>query len=161
MPFMTQEAVIIRHHVPVTRSALTTFDRARFKQCCGARSVTMRQVSIASGIPYSAIRSYSTGAANPTPARLAALARVLEVPTTDLAPLSKAPTLHELRWHSGLTVAELAARVGYSESHTASVLAGVSPITDPGRWCPVLEVTAPALRRAWESTRAQQLAGGL
>ncbi|MFD8146136.1 helix-turn-helix domain-containing protein [Streptomyces sp. NPDC059708] len=156
---MTQAAEIIRHHVPVTRSALSTFDRHRFGHLCKNRGMTMRQVSIASGIPYSAIRSYRAGSANPTPARLAALARVLDVPTTDLAPLSATPTLHELRWHAGLTVAELAERAGYSESHTASVLVGVSPITDPGRWCGPLDVTGPRLHEAWEAARARQLAG--
>jgi transcriptional regulator with XRE-family HTH domain len=116
----------------------------------------LQQLSVRSGIPYSAVRSYSAGGASPTAGRLVQLATALDVPTTALAPLSKAPTLHELRWHAGLTVAQLAERVDYSLSHTSAVLAGTVPITEPVRWSKALNRTQRAVKAAWEAARSQQ-----
>ncbi|MFF1792825.1 hypothetical protein ACFVXQ_01040 [Kitasatospora sp. NPDC058263] len=104
------------------------------------------------------MRSYSAaGGASPTAGRLVTLATALRVPTTELAPLTKEPTLHELRWHTGLTVIELAGRVGYSVSHTSNVLAGAVPMTDPPRWAAVLGVSAKRAARSWDAARAEQV----
>ncbi|MFI9041638.1 helix-turn-helix domain-containing protein [Streptomyces sp. NPDC053726] len=146
----------VRHHVPVTRTTLDTWDVGRFKEACHERGLTLQQVSVRSGIPYSAVRSYSWGGANPTPARLAQLAQALGVSTIQLAPLSTEPTLNELRWHAGLTVAELARRIGYSVSHTSSVLHGVVPMTDPPRWAKALHQSRAAVEKAWDAAKETQ-----
>ena len=118
--------------------------------------MTLQQVAIRAGIPYSAVRSYSAAdGASPTPGRLAALAKALKVKTTDLAPLQEAYTLHELRWHAGLTVAQVAEKVGYSVSHTSLVLSGVSPITEPKRWAEALQVSQRRIASAWTTSRAE------
>ncbi|MBV9026446.1 MAG: helix-turn-helix transcriptional regulator [Streptomycetaceae bacterium] len=147
---------VVRHHVPVTRTSLATWDADKFRAAYRARGWTLQQVSVRSGIPYSAVRSYSAGGASPTAARLVQLAQALEVPTTELAPLSKDPTLHELRWHMGLTVAQLAGYVDYSLSHTSAVLSGAVPITEPARWSKALGTTQRAVKAAWEASRSQQ-----
>ncbi len=136
---------------------LTTWNVARFRTAYQRRGWTLQQVAVHSEIPYSAVRSYSAGGSTPTAGRLVKLARVLDVPTTELAPLTAAPTLHELRWHTGLTVVELAEAVGYSVSHTSNVLAGVVPITDPPRWTKALAVSAKRVAAAWEAARAEQV----
>lgn len=146
----------VRHHVPVTRTTLDTWDAERFKSACRQKGWTLQQVSVRSGIPYSVVRSYSWGGASPTPARLVQLARALGVPTTALAPPSAAPTLHELRWHAGLTVAQLAERLRYSVSHTSSVLHGAVPITEPGRWAKALSATQKNVKAAWSASQSRQ-----
>ncbi|MFJ2193082.1 hypothetical protein ACIOJE_34935 [Kitasatospora sp. NPDC087861] len=82
---------------------------------------------------------------------------MLQVPTTELAPLTQDPTLHELRWHTGRTVVELAEVVGYSVSHTSNVLSGTVPMTAPARWAKALGVSAKAAGRAWTAARAEQV----
>ncbi len=137
---------------------LATWDTRRFRRAYRAQGLTLRQVSVMTGIPYSAVRSYSAGTAHPTPARLVQLAEALKVDTTVLAPLSERATLNELRWHAGLTAAQLAERVDYSLSHTAAVLSGISPIVEPGRWTQALGIdTEDAVMRAWANARASYL----
>lgn len=155
-PDVTTGHLAVRHHVPVTRTTLDTWDAARFKEACRERGWTLQQVSVRSGIPYSAVRSYSWGGASPTPARLVQLARTLDVPTTQLAPLRASPTLQELRWHAGLTVAQLAQKVGYSLSHTSSVLHGVVPMADPARWAKALGRPRRAVAEAWDAAKETQ-----
>jgi lambda repressor-like predicted transcriptional regulator len=145
-----------RHHVPVTRTTLGTWDVGRFKEACRQQGLTLQQVSVRSGIPYSAVRSYSWGGASPTPARLVQLARALGVSTTQLAPLSTQPTLNELRWHAGLTVAELARQIGYSVSHTSTVLHGAVPMTDPARWAKALRQSRAVVEKAWDAAKEMQ-----
>jgi len=152
---MTPDPREIRHHVPVTRMTLTTWDAELFKRAYRAKGLTLQQVAIKSGIPYSAIRSYSAGRASPTPERLLKLASTLQLRTTELAPLREPATLHELRWHTGLTVGELAARAGYSLSHTRLVLSGVSPIIEAARWSAALETDEEQVFRAWNAARAE------
>lgn len=159
-PDVTAGQSTVRHHVPVTRTTLDTWDAVEFKEACRERGWTLQQVSVRSGIPYSAVRSYSWGGASPTPARLVQLARALGVPSTRLAPLSESPALNELRWHAGLTVAELAERVGYSLSHTSSVLHGAVPITDPARWARALRRPRSAVEKAWTAAKAEQARDG-
>ncbi|MFC9233639.1 helix-turn-helix domain-containing protein [Streptomyces decoyicus] len=156
---MTTDSREIRHHVPVTRQRLTTWDADRFKRTYRAKGLTLEQIAIKAGIPYSAVRSYSAGGARPTPERLGALADAIGVETTDLAPLRPSPTLHELRWHSRMTVEQLAAKVGYSVSHTRLVLSGVAPVTEPARWTRALATTEQKLQRAWSSARAESERG--
>ncbi|MFI1769050.1 helix-turn-helix domain-containing protein [Streptomyces sp. NPDC020800] len=156
---MAHQGVKVRHHVPVTRQTLATWEPARFKEACRRCGLTLQQVAILMNIPYSAVRSYTaTRGASPTPGRFVALARVVNAPTTDLAPLREACTLHELRWHAGLTVAELAQRVGYSISHTALVLSGVAMITEPKRWADALTTSQRQVRIAWRAARAETAA---
>jgi transcriptional regulator with XRE-family HTH domain len=83
------------------------------------------------------------------------LADVLEVPTTDLAPLSRTPTMHELRWHAGLSVEGVAKRVGLTRDHVARILRGEIPIRDEARWADALSVPAATLQRAWEASHAE------
>jgi len=135
---------------------LATWDVVKFRETYKARGWTLQQVSVRSGIPYSAVRSYSAGTANPTPGRLLRLSGALEVPSKVLAPLSAQPTLHELRWHTGLTVAQFAERIGYSVSHTSAVMAGAVPITEPRRWTAIMNTGLEGLARAWEASRAEQ-----
>lgn len=157
---MTPEVENLGHHVPV-RQTVTTWDPDRFVEACRSRGLTLQQLAITAGVSYSALLSYRSGAAKPSPSRLVAIAEALAVPSTDLAPLRPNPTLHELRWHSGLTVAQLAAAAGYSVSHTRLVLAGVNPITAPAAWAKALQVKNDSdLMRAWEAARAEQVEGG-
>ncbi|WP_078630538.1 helix-turn-helix domain-containing protein [Streptomyces roseochromogenus] len=79
------------------RTTLATWDTDKFRAACRAQGWTLHQISVRSGIPHSAVRSYSRGGSSPSPARLVQLAQALDVPTTALAPLSQAPTLNELR----------------------------------------------------------------
>lgn len=93
----------------------------------------------------------------PSPAALTRIAAALEVKTTDLAPLSQEPTLHEYRWHAGLTVAELAAAIGLSPNRVSVILRGEDRITHPERWAKALGVSPDLLTAAWEATRRQAM----
>jgi hypothetical protein len=80
---------------------------------------------------------------------------VLEVDTTRLAPLSKEPTLHELRWHAGVTAGELATAVGLSLNTVGAQLRGENPISRPDQWCEALHVGPDELDAAWRNARSR------
>lgn len=132
-----------------------TWDGERFREAVKHRCWNLQEFSVNTGIPYSVVRSYSRGATHPTPARLVQIAEALDVRTTDLAPLSKRPTLHELRWHAGMTIAQLAGEVRYSVSNTSSVLHGAVPMTEPARWSKALGATEEIVTAAWAESKKQ------
>lgn len=138
--------------VRVPTLSLATWDQARFRAARQRRGWTLAQLAAAAGLQTSAVRQYAAGNRSPGPAALVALATALEVPTTELAPFQDPPRLHELRWHRGLTVAQLASKVGRSTDYTSSILRGEAPITDRPRWAELLGVDEDLLRQSWEAT---------
>jgi plasmid maintenance system antidote protein VapI len=100
------------------------------------------------------VTAYAGGVSAPPPDVLVRLAQVLEVPTTELAPLSARPILHELRWHAGLTNADLAQQVDLTRDYVSRILRGEVGITDQERWADALGVSPAEVQQAWENTHA-------
>jgi transcriptional regulator with XRE-family HTH domain len=137
------------------RISLPTWSPVRFKAARQAQGWTLEQLAATADLSYGAVAAYAAGSVTPSPEVLVRLADALGVPTTDLAPLSDQPSLHELRWHAGLTVAELAHAVGLSRDYVSRILRGAVEITQPDRWAAALNTTQAAVTDAWNTAHAR------
>lgn len=153
-----QPTVPMRKTAPV-RSSVVTWQPERFRALIKARGMTMREIAIRADTTTGTLANYMRPGLRPAPPVLARLAKVLGVATTDLAPLTDEPTLHEYRWHTGMTVAELAAEVGLSPDRTGVVLRGEDRITRPDRWAQAFGVTEEQVLAAWHRTRHAAIQG--
>jgi transcriptional regulator with XRE-family HTH domain len=142
----------IRQTARVPRISLPTWRPDRLKAARARKGWTIAQLAATADISFSAASAYSRGLSSPPPEVLVRLAQVLEVATTDLAPLSDTPRLHELRWHAGLSVTELAARLELSPEYTSQILRGEVRMADPHRWAHALVVGTEAATAAWEAS---------
>ncbi|NHA02096.1 helix-turn-helix transcriptional regulator [Nocardioides sp. W3-2-3] len=95
----------VRHPERVPRSVITTWQPESLRERLAARGWSIGQFAIAMDTTVAAVNNWLYGGA-PSPGTLRRIAATLEVDTTDLAPMSTEPTLHEYRWHAGLTAAE-------------------------------------------------------
>ncbi|MFY0407921.1 helix-turn-helix domain-containing protein [Solicola sp. PLA-1-18] len=134
------------------RLTLTTWRPDLFQQIRADRGRTLEQVAMDADIHVATVRSYISNNA-PTPANLVALAAALDVATTDLAPLQDPPRMHELRWHAGLTVAQLATKLNLTANTIGGTLRGAAPITRPDQWAHALNTDTHTLDAAWHATR--------
>jgi transcriptional regulator with XRE-family HTH domain len=139
---------------PVPRLSLPTWRPDLLRTARLRKGWTIGQLAATADIGFSAASAYAEGRAAPPPPVLVRLASVLDVATTDLAPLSAQPRLAELRWHAGHTVASLAAELGLTPGYTGHVLRGEMRVTDPIRWAAALSITIDQLDRAWHAARA-------
>ncbi|GAB3868567.1 hypothetical protein GCM10028801_44710 [Nocardioides maradonensis] len=118
----------------------------------------MAQAAARVDVAEARVQRWTYGAV-PDPETFVRLAHVLDVPTTQLAPLSASPTLLERRWHAGHTVATLAEQLGRSAAYIGRLLRGgdpIAPATLP-QWAQALGITEAQVTQAWENTRAQLL----
>lgn len=148
-----QANAAMRHDRGV-RISVETWDRDAFDDARKARGLTLAQVAARIDASTPTVAAYSSGASAPSPQVLGKIAEVLGVASTDLAPLRPSPRLHELRWHTGMTVSKLAARIGVSAGSAGAVLRGERPPTDTGAWARVLGVDEDTVIEAWQATRA-------
>lgn len=148
----------IRHNARVTRATLSTWRPDALRAAIADRGWTLSRVAAEVDVAEGRIQRWTYGAV-PEPEVFVRLARVLGVATTDLAPLSDAPTLLERRWHAGHTIATLAAQLGRSSAYTARLARGGQPIAPASlpEWAAALNITEAQVQQAWENTRAQLL----
>lgn len=139
--------------MPPGRVRVLTFDRDRLRALMEQRGWTIGQAAAALGGAHGALNNYLYAGGLPSPAALVHIAETFGVPTTELAPLSERPTLHELRWHTGLQLGEFADRVGLSSAVISAQMRGASRITRPQIWCELLDITPEQLNVAWETSR--------
>jgi transcriptional regulator with XRE-family HTH domain len=69
--------------------------------------------------------------------------------------MSERPTLHELRWHAGLSVEQLSRRVGLTRDYVSRLLRGEIHIRDEARWADALNVPVTVLQEAWETSHGE------
>lgn len=148
-----QANVAVRHDRGV-RVSVTTWDRGAFTAARRACGLTLSQVAARVGATMPTLAAYSSGTNAPSPQALVKIAAVLGVETADLAPLRTPPSLHELRWHTGLTVHAIAHNIGISPATAGAVLRGERPPTDPKVWAQALGVDEATVTEAWQATRA-------
>lgn len=144
----------VRQTDRMPRMSLPTWRPDRLKAARAEKGWTIAQLAATADLSFSAVSAYSRGLNSPPPDVLVRLADVLDVATTDLAPLSDPPRLHELRWHAGLSVADLAVELGLGPEYTSQMLRGEVAISDPGKWATILQVDPQLVRTAWETTHA-------
>lgn len=147
---------VLGHPERVPRSTIATWDPQLLRAILRERGWTITQLAIALDASRASVSNWFYGG-TPSPAALAKVAQVLQVATTDLAPLSDDPTLHEYRWHAGLTAAELAAEIGLSGARVSAQLRGEDGLTHREKWCAALDVDLNRLQAAWLSTRRQAM----
>lgn len=146
----------IRHNARVTRATLSTWQPAALRRVITERGWTLSRTAAEVDVAEGRIQRWTYGAV-PDPDIFVRLANVLGVATTDLAPLSDAPTLLERRWHAGHTVTTLAEQIGRSSAYTARITRGGQPIAPAAlpQWATALNISEAEVQRAWENTRAQ------
>jgi transcriptional regulator with XRE-family HTH domain len=142
----------MRHPRGVARPTISTWQPDRLRTLLHERGWTSGELAKVLDCPRSRIDGWLYNG-TPSPGGLRDVAAALKVPTTDLAPLSDTPTLHELRWHAGLTASDLAEAVGLSVSRVSAQLRGESAITRHDQWVEALGVSREALDAAWASAR--------
>lgn len=143
------------HTDAMARPRMSTWDAARLKALLAERGWSQADLAAMVGVPLNAVRGWIHKSA-PSPQTFPRIAAALGVATTDLAPLSDAPTLAELRWHAGYTAANFASAVGLSPSLVGDQLRGDTPISRPDRWCELLGVDLDLLWAAWDNSREQR-----
>lgn len=147
----------VRHHQGVAKHRATTFDATRLEAARHAKGYTQAQLAIRVGLSISTISSYVLGKTTPPAPTLLKLADVLDVETTDLAPLSADPPLRELIWHAGLLVEDVAALIGRSQLHAGSIIRGDFPVPEPEALADALNITSEQLDAAWHAARRERL----
>jgi transcriptional regulator with XRE-family HTH domain len=133
---------------------LTTWNPDGLRAARVAKGWTLGQLAATADVTYAALVAYAGGHSAPPPQVLVRLARVLDVDTTDLAPLSAAPTLHELRWHAGLGLQALADEVGLTREYVARICRGETAIRNLEVWATALHASPGQVRAAWDATHA-------
>ncbi|MFY0409740.1 LuxR C-terminal-related transcriptional regulator [Solicola sp. PLA-1-18] len=132
----------------MTGVSVVTWNPRRFRQAVARTKLTHVQLAAIAGLPAASVGAFGRGVAAPTPAGLVSLAAALRVTTTDLAPMSEHPSLHELRWHTGHSVTSLAQVLGFSAGQVGAVMGGRAPMTNPDRWARALKVDLKQLEAA-------------
>lgn len=108
------------------------------------------------------VRNWLSGRTAPLPAKLAELARLLEVDVRDLTGVSEdRETLADLRIHAALTQGEASAAAGMPQSSLSDIEQGVTRLTDASRAALAQAYGAPevAVAAAWQRAR-DTLTGG-
>lgn len=143
----------------LVRSSVITWQPARMRALLDERGWTMRELAARANLPAATLNSYVYGSTRPSPPVLGLLADTLQVATTDLAPLSDSPTLHEYRWHTALTVTDFAARLGLSVGRVSALLRAEDPLPDPAAWAHALGVDEDQVQAAWAEARRMSISG--
>lgn len=104
----------------------------------------------------STVRNWLAGRTAPTPKKLTALARVLDLDVRDLTGVHhERETLADMRVHAALTQSDAATRVGLSQSAFSSIEQGAATLSgELARTLAVAYDSSPdAVRRAWARAR--------
>ncbi len=141
----------------MAKSSVSTWEASRLRAIRDERGWSTERMAVATGTGIAAMRGYLESRVVPSPQALSRLAAALEVETTDLAPLTDSPTMHERRWHQGLTARDLAVATETSLTMTGRYLRGAAeiPLEKRDAWQAALGVDADALQRLWEQSRRE------
>lgn len=120
------------------------------------RGLTGVQVAARVEVNPSTVRNWLSGRTAPTPTKLAALARVLDLDVRDLTGVPRGgESLADMRIHASLTQADVSTLVGLSQSAFSTIEQGAATLSDD--LCAALADaydSAPEdVRRAWERSR--------
>lgn len=116
--------------------------------------MTRRALAGRVGVALGTVAAWERGENAPWAGHLAALAAALELTPIELAPLSAAPTLRELRERAGLSQADLAQQLGRHSGGIPLVEHGDVWPRDAAEWAAAIGVNVPTLAEAWETSRA-------
>lgn len=115
--------------------------------------LTGLQVAARVGVNPSTVRNWLAGRTAPTPAKLAALAQVLELNVRDLTGvLPGRETLSDMRVHAALNQSETAERVGLSQSAFSTIEQGAAPLSEGlcASLADIYDEPQGAVRDAWQ-----------
>jgi transcriptional regulator with XRE-family HTH domain len=114
------------------------------------------QVAARVEVNPSTVRNWLSGRTAPTPTKLAALARVLDLDVRDLTGVPDGrESLADMRIHASFTQADVATLVGLGQSAFSTVEQGAAALSD--ELCAALadayDSTPQAVRQAWQRSR--------
>ncbi|MGJ9414425.1 helix-turn-helix domain-containing protein [Aeromicrobium sp. CF4.19] len=139
------------------RPSVLTFAPERLRELCVEKGWTTERLAVTADLTPASVRAYMDGRVRPSPASLVALATALDVSTAQIAPYSEAPTLHELRWHVGMTVDQLAKDVQAPRAGLYGILRGADRLPADtairSRLAATLRVDDVGLQKAWQAAR--------
>lgn len=142
----------------VTRRIIRGFDRAALKAAREAKGMSVVDVARVADVAVSALRAWERGDRGPQVDRLAAVARVLDVPMSTLVDLDPVRcTLVDLRILTGRTQNELAQALGMSTTALGSLERAEVRLTDEraGRLAGQLGVDVDAVHRAYANAKGR------
>jgi len=109
--------IIPRLEVAVVRAGVQGFSPAALRRARGRQHLSLRQLSLLSGVSFATISEWETSRALPPPSHLAAVANALGITVADVVPIKETHlVLADLRHHAGLTQQAAADAFGLKRS---------------------------------------------
>lgn len=117
--------IIPRLEVAVVRAGVQGFSPAALRRARGRQHLSLRQLSLLSGVSFATISEWETSRALPPPSHLAAVANALGITVADVVPIKETHlVLADLRHHAGLTQQAAADAVGLKRSMYRAIETG-------------------------------------
>jgi transcriptional regulator with XRE-family HTH domain len=142
--------------VAVARAGVQGFSPAALRRQRNRVGLTLRQLSLLSGVSTATINGWENGKVVPSPRPLAAVAAALGIEVGDLVPVKEARlTLVGLRHQAGLNQQEAADTVGLSRTMFQSIESGFRAADQEQRALIVqlYGITEEKFDQLWERTR--------
>lgn len=146
--------------VAVGRAGVQNVSPAALRRQRNRRKLSLRQLSLISGVGAATIGAWESGQRAPSARLLAAVADALEVTVADLVPVpQRRIVLADLRHQTGLSQRAASARTGLSPSMYLAIETGYR-VADQGqriRLAGLLGVTEDEFDTVWNRTRKAYL----
>ncbi|MFD5588813.1 helix-turn-helix transcriptional regulator [Streptomyces sp. NPDC127063] len=129
------------------------YDGARARSLRLQAGVSVEDLATAAGVSPNTVRSAESGTHQPRPRVANAIARALGVPLSELFQPNQRLTLRDVRWHLGLTQAQMAARIGVVRQRISQVERGVAGVRSVAAWAAAYGLTAAQWVSAHKASR--------
>ncbi len=137
------------------RSGVRGFSSSVLRRARRESDLRVDELARILGISQQAVALWESGKTTPTPAMLAALAKVLHVSTADLAPVREGDLrIGDLRAHAGLTQVQVAGHLGVSPAVVGNIERGLRDVNDEQvpALAELFDVSTDRLRTVWHQT---------
>jgi len=142
--------------VAVARAGVQNYSAAALRRQRNRRKLSLRQLSLLSGVGAATISAWEAGRRAPSPRLLAAVADALEITVADLVPVpDRRIVLADLRHQTGLSQRAAAEAAGLTQSMYQAIETGfrAADQAQRGRLAEQLGVSEGEFTEVWERTR--------
>ncbi len=153
--------IIPRLEVAVVRAGVQGFSPAALRRARGRQHLSLRQLSLLSGVSFATISEWETSRALPPPSHLAAVANALGITVADVVPIKETHlVLADLRHHAGLTQQAAADAVGLKRSMYRAIDTGTRAADAQQRTqhAQLYSITTNQFDTLWQRTRDTHIA---
>jgi len=142
--------------VAVARAGVQNYSAAALRRQRNRRKLSLRQLSLLSGVGAATISAWEAGRRAPSPRLLAAVADALEITVADLVPVPhRRIVLADLRYQTGLSQRAAAEAAGLTQSMYQAIETGfrAADQAQRARLAEQLGVSEGEFTGVWERTR--------